>query len=237
MTASTSIVTLSRVMTGCGSIFVICSRMSMVLRTESTNGRMTFRPASAVPWNLPRRSMIFTCFCGTILIDFIRTISRKSRDDEEKDNHVRVTSRTMPSEPVTVTRVPIARGPALCAAQSSPPTFTRPAPVGGIDVVRDDPVSADELLRARRDAAPAGTRHEPWPQHRERHDEDEGKRDDLEERRPTKRDDGRAASAARRRTRTRNEATETSTIAATIASASQARRAIRTIASGGADYT
>ena len=78
MTASTSIVTLSRVMTGCGSIFVICSRRSMVSRTESRNGTMVLRPASAVRWNLPSRSMIFTCFCGTILIACISTTSRKS---------------------------------------------------------------------------------------------------------------------------------------------------------------
>ena len=76
MTASTSIVTLSRVMTGCGSIFVICSRRSMVSRTESRNGTMVLRPASAVRWNLPSRSMIFTCFCGTILIVRIRTTIR-----------------------------------------------------------------------------------------------------------------------------------------------------------------
>ena len=111
MTASTSIVTLSRVMTGCGSIFVICSRMSMVSRTESTNGRMMLRPASAVPWYLPRRSMIFTCFCGTILIDFIRTTSRNTATTKRNDNHVRVTSRTMPSAPVTRTRVPVAMVP------------------------------------------------------------------------------------------------------------------------------
>jgi hypothetical protein len=48
MTASTSMVTLSRVITCCGSIFVISSRMSIVSRTESRNGTMVFRPASAV---------------------------------------------------------------------------------------------------------------------------------------------------------------------------------------------
>ena len=79
MTASTSIVTLSRVMTGCGSIFVICSRRSIVSRTESRKGTIVLRPASAVRWYLPSRSMIFTCFCGTILIVRISTmISRKS---------------------------------------------------------------------------------------------------------------------------------------------------------------
>ena len=76
MTASTSIVTLSRVITGCGSIFVICSRRSIVERTESRNGTMVFMPASAMRWNLPSRSMIFTCFCGTIRIVRIITTSR-----------------------------------------------------------------------------------------------------------------------------------------------------------------
>ena len=78
MTASTSIVTLSRVMTGCGSILVICSRRSMVARTESRNGTMVFRPASAVRWYLPSRSISLTCFCGTILIVRISTTSRKN---------------------------------------------------------------------------------------------------------------------------------------------------------------
>src|SRR5512140_2273802 len=77
MTASTSIVTLSRVMTGCGSICVICSRRSIVARTESKNGRMTFSPASAFLWNFPSRSMSFTCFCGTTWTDFRRITSAK----------------------------------------------------------------------------------------------------------------------------------------------------------------
>ena len=85
MTASTSIVTLSRVMTGCGSILVICSRRSIVSRTESRNGKMVLRPASAVRWYLPSRSMIFTCFCGTILTAFIRTISRNRATPNEDE--------------------------------------------------------------------------------------------------------------------------------------------------------
>src|SRR3954469_6972959 len=51
MTASTSIVTLSRVITGCGSIFVICSRRSIVSRTEAKKGTIGLRPALGGRWN------------------------------------------------------------------------------------------------------------------------------------------------------------------------------------------
>src|SRR5207253_185557 len=49
-------------------------------------------------------------------------------EDEKNQAHARVTSRTMPSAPVTRMRVPMAIGVAERAAQSCPPTFTRPAP-------------------------------------------------------------------------------------------------------------
>src|SRR5262245_60451639 len=59
---------------------------------------------------------------------------RDPEEDERADcAHARATSRTMPSAPVTTIRVPVAIGSALRAAQSSPPTVTRPVPsVGSI---------------------------------------------------------------------------------------------------------
>src|SRR5262249_15160728 len=55
-----------------------------------------------------------------------------AKENERRDvDHARVTSRTMPSAPVTVTFVPVGIGWALRAAQSSPPTVTRPVPSVG----------------------------------------------------------------------------------------------------------
>src|SRR4051812_21535337 len=47
--------------------------MSMRSRTESRNGMMILRPASAFLWKRPKRSMSITCFCGTIRIELSRT--------------------------------------------------------------------------------------------------------------------------------------------------------------------
>ena len=110
--------TLSRVMTGCGST-VICSRMSMVLRTDRWRSDVS-RPRRAV--GLRGRSMIFTCFCGT------RSTSPGRPAEGAPRTHVRVTREQCRQRPYT--RVPIQPG---AAAQSSPPVH------GGL--------SSDRLVR------------------------------------------------------------------------------------------
>src|SRR5262245_26237027 len=52
-------------------------------------------------------------------------------DAEQDENHARLTSRTMPSAPTTLTRAPASTSDGLRAAQSSPPTLTRPVPRTG----------------------------------------------------------------------------------------------------------
>ncbi len=114
---------------------------------------MVLRPASAVRWYLPSRSMILTCFCGTILIAFIRTTSRNTattkrtiqimrvylQDDavgaDDRDARAGRQRRCAPRRPVLAADVDAARADA-------------------VDVVRDDAVLADQLLGARRHARP-----------------------------------------------------------------------------------
>jgi hypothetical protein len=62
---------------GLGLDLVIRSRRSVVARTESRNGTMMFNPASARLWKRPSRSISFTDFWGTTLIDFASTMSAK----------------------------------------------------------------------------------------------------------------------------------------------------------------
>src|SRR6476660_3246926 len=107
MTASTSIVTLSRVITGCGSILVICSRRSIVARAV----------IPAEPFDnlhlLLRNDL-----------DRAKQHDQQENSDAQKNDavdadveivHTRVTSNTMPSAPITRTVDPAGIGSALRA--------------------------------------------------------------------------------------------------------------------------
>ena len=160
---------------------------------------MVLRPASAVRWYLPSRSMIFTCFCGTILIAFIRTISRNERDAEEHvRRHVGVTSSTMPSAPTTRMRVPAAIG----VADARRPVLAADVHAAGadrrLDVVRDDAFAADERFGARRHAGRAELLHHARPQQQQRGGEHDDEDDELhgESPKPRKAASGRGEGAS-----------------------------------------
>ena len=133
--------TLSRVITDCGSILVICSRKSMVARTESRNGQdrvqAGFRAAVIAAEPLDDLDLF--------LRDDLDGAHQHDQDEDRQSqehqavgdgvrdavDHEWVTSSTMPSAPMTRIFVPAAMASVLRAAQSSPATFTRPVPMRG----------------------------------------------------------------------------------------------------------
>ena len=126
-----------------------------------------FRPASAVRWYLPSRSMILTCFCGTILIAFSSDDQHEEGEDEQDGG--RSCGRYLQNDAVGGRDADLACRRAAARRARRPVFAADVDPPGAdrrFDVVRDDAFAADE--RSVRDGTPGAfeLRDEPRPEQR-----------------------------------------------------------------------